>query len=163
MLRIEKTADLDQDIYKDAVTIREQVFVSEKGIPIEMEMRGENGPCYYVGYVDMNPVVTARVVKEPEKWTIQRMAVIASERHKNYGSSIIATIEEDARQNQVKYIVLHAQDDTKDFYLHLGYQVKGDGFTEVKLPHHILVKELDLKNKNKNAMIAVCDESNKVK
>ena len=57
--------------------------------------------------------------------------------------------------------MLHAQDDTKDFYLHLGYQVKGDGFTEVKLPHHILVKELDLKNKN--AMIAVCDESNKVK
>ena len=59
--------------------------------------------------------------------------------------------------------MLHVQDDTKDFYLHLGYQVKGDGFIEVKLPHHILVKELDLKNKNKNAMIAVCDESSKVK
>ena len=30
MLEIEKTVDLDRDLYKDAVAIREQVFVNEK-------------------------------------------------------------------------------------------------------------------------------------
>ena len=46
MLEIEKTVDLDRDLYKDAVAIREQVFVNEQGIPIEKEMKGEDGPCY---------------------------------------------------------------------------------------------------------------------
>ena len=68
MLEIEKTVDLDRDLYKDAVAIREQVFVNEQGIPIEKEMKGEDGPCYYVGYIDGHPVATAQYEVVKSNW-----------------------------------------------------------------------------------------------
>lgn len=142
MLRIEKTANLDHDLYKDAVAIREQVFVSEQGVPIELEMKGENGPCYYVGYIDDTPVVTARVVREECQWLIQRLAVIPEQRNKHFGTAIMQRIEQDAAVQHIKRIILHAQDDAEGFYQKLGYQIEGDGFREAELPHHIMIKNL---------------------
>ena len=111
MLEIEKTVDLDRDLYKDAVAIREQVFVNEQGIPIEKEMKGEDGPCYYVGYVDGHPVATARVVKKANEWLIQRVAVVSEERNKHYGTEMMAQIEQDALAQRAERLILHAQDD----------------------------------------------------
>ena len=133
MLEIEKTVDLDRDLYKDAVAIREQVFVNEQGIPIEKEMKGEDGPCYYVGYVDGHPVATARVVKKANEWLIQRVAVV---------SEMMAQIEQDALAQRTERLILHAQDDAQSFYTQLGYQVEGDQFEEADLPHHVMTKDL---------------------
>lgn len=142
MLEIEKAVNLDCDLYKDAVAIREQVFVNEQGIPIEKEMKGEDGPCYYVGYISDHPVATARVVKKEDEWLIQRVAVIAEERNKHYGTEIMAQIEQDAFAQQTSKLILHAQDDAQSFYVQLGYQVEGEQFEEANLPHHVMVKYL---------------------
>lgn len=142
MLEIEKTVDLDRDLYKDAVAIREQVFVNEQGIPIEKEMKGEDGPCYYVGYVDSHPVATARVIKKTNEWLIQRVAVIFEERNKHYGTEMMEQIEQDALAQQAGRLILHAQDDVQSFYTQLGYQVEGDQFEEADLPHHVMTKDL---------------------
>ncbi|MGX5376661.1 GNAT family N-acetyltransferase [Ligilactobacillus sp. LYQ135] len=142
MLKIEKTTNLDKDLYKDAVTIREQVFVNEQKVPIELEMTGENGPCYYVGYVNTDPVATARVVKGEQQWLIQRVAVLATQRNKHYGSALMNEIERDARKQQVERLVLHAQDNAAGFYEKIGYIAEGEGFTEATIPHHIMAKEL---------------------
>lgn len=143
MLRIEKTADLDQDLYKDAVAIREQVFVSEQGVPIELEMTGENGPCYYVGYVDSNPVATARIIDRTDQWQVQRLAVLSRQRNKHYGSDLMNAIENDAKKQQVSQIILHAQDSAVEFYEKLGYQVTGESFNEANIPHHTMIKNLN--------------------
>ena len=142
MLEIEKTVDLDRDLYKEAVAIREQVFVNELGIPIEKEMKGEDGPCYYVGYVDGHPVATARVVKKAGEWLIQRVAVVSEERNKHYGTEMMAQIEQDALAQRAERLILHAQDDAQSFYTQLGYQVEGDQFKEADLPHHVMIKDL---------------------
>lgn len=142
MLKIEKTANLDHDLYKDAVTIREQVFVNEQGVPIEMEMKGENGPCYYVGYVNDVPVATARVVKQADGWLIQRVAVVSEARGKHYGSAIMAEIERDATTQQAQRLMLHAQDTAQPFYSRLGYQVEGEQFEEAGISHHMMIKNL---------------------
>ena len=139
MLEIEKTVDLDRDLYKDAVAIREQVFVNEQGIPIEKEMKG---PCYYVGYIDGHPVATARVVKKTGEWLIQRVAVVSEERNKHYGTEMMAQIEQDALAQRAERLILHAQDDAQSFYTQLGYQVEGDQFEEADLPHHVMIKDL---------------------
>nr|WP_321315838.1 GNAT family N-acetyltransferase [uncultured Ligilactobacillus sp.] len=142
MLKIKKTVNLDQELYKDAVSIREQVFVSEQGIPIELEMQGENGPCYYVGYVNDVPVATVRVVLDGQQWIIQRMAVLPDWRNRHFGSKIIEAIEHDAKENHVNKITLHAQDNAEKFYQKLGYKIQGESFNEVEIPHHVMTKEL---------------------
>ena len=142
MLEIEKTVDLDCDLYKDAVAIREQVFVNEQGIPIEKEMKGEDGPCYYVGYIDGHPVATARVAKKANEWLIQRVAVVSEERNKHYGTEMMTRIEQDALAQRAERLILHVQDDAQSFYTQLGYQVEGDQFEEADLPHHVMTKDL---------------------
>ena len=142
MLEIEKKVDLDSDLYRDAVSIREQVFVNAQGIPIEKEMKGEDGPCYYVGYIDGHPVATARVVKKAGEWLIQRVAVVSEERNKHYGTEMMAQIEQDALAQRAERLILHAQDDAQSFYTQLGYQVEGDQFKEADLPHHVMIKDL---------------------
>jgi predicted GNAT family N-acyltransferase len=37
---------------------------------------------------------------------------------------------------------MHARDTAIGFYEKLGYKVKGDGFIEVNVPHHVMEKEL---------------------
>ncbi|HRF26714.1 MAG TPA: GNAT family N-acetyltransferase [Ferruginibacter sp.] len=37
---------------------------------------------------------------------------------------------------------MHARDSAVGFYEKLGYKVIGEGFMEVNLPHHLMVKEL---------------------
>ena len=41
-----------------------------------------------------------------------------------------------------KYLIMHARDTAIGFYEKFGYQITGNPFTEVGLPHHVMQKEL---------------------
>ena len=52
MFEVKNSNKLDSQVYRDSLIIREDVFVKEQGVSIEIEIEGEEGPKYYCGYAD---------------------------------------------------------------------------------------------------------------
>lgn len=143
MLNIEKSDQLSSQVYRDCLVIREDVFVREQNVPIDLEIEGEEGPMYYCGYFDNQAVSCARVkIESNGAWHVQRVATMQAFRKKGFSSQILKAIIADAKRKNVKEINLGAQDQAQEFYLKLGFKVVGEGFEDAGMPHHKMVMNL---------------------
>lgn len=141
MVIFKETTDLDSPIYQDALQIRTAVFVQEQNVAASEEIVDEDGPIYFVGYIDETAVVTARAFEEqPGVWHIQRVAVKKQYRHQQLGSQLMEYVEKSACHQQIQTLTLGAQDQAQPFYLKLGYHVHGAGFLDAGIKHHQMDK-----------------------
>lgn len=134
------------NVYQDALNIRKKVFIEEQHVPELIEIDGKDAICYHlVGYLDNNPVATARVKNGEDQHLLklQRVAIIKEHRHQGIGRLLMDEIEHWGRIKGYKEIRLAAQDAVIPFYQSLNYSVLDpDGFIEANIPHHNMVKFL---------------------
>ena len=130
------------DIYKDAIKIRKTVFIEEQGVPEDIELDHlDYKTTHYVGYVDGEPVTTARIYEDPiHEYHLQRVATLKEHRGKGYGKELVIFIERSLRHKPDAKIWLSAQDTALPFYKKMGYSTLGDGFMEADIPHHSMEK-----------------------
>jgi predicted GNAT family N-acyltransferase len=70
------------------------------------------------------------------------MAVKQNLQRSGVGARIIAFAEAQAKEKSFKRLFMHARDVVIPFYEKQGYQIVGEVFTEVNIPHHKMSKEL---------------------
>ena len=75
-----------------------------------------------------------------EGFKMRQVAVGHSEQRLGVGSEMIRFAEQYAKEMGFKAIVLHARDSAVPFYLKHNYELVGDGFLEVGIPHHAMRK-----------------------
>jgi predicted GNAT family N-acyltransferase len=138
------SANLNSTIYKDALSIRNKVFVDEQHVPPEMEVdEFENLATYVVGYLDSVPVVTARLLPmDQHTYKVQRVAVLKDYRGRKMGKQIMIEIERFAIENNRTSLVLGAQDQAIKFYSALGYLINSEGYLDAGISHHDMIKKL---------------------
>lgn len=73
---------------------------------------------------------------------LRQMAVQKNMQGKGIGESMMMFAENLARDKGFKAVTMHARDSAIGFYEKYGYKVKGEQFTEVDTPHHIMEKRL---------------------
>jgi predicted GNAT family N-acyltransferase len=73
---------------------------------------------------------------------LRQMAVSNTVQGKGIGASIMHFAENLALDKGFSTISMHARDSAIGFYEKLGYKVEGEGFIEVNIPHHVMVKKL---------------------
>lgn len=73
---------------------------------------------------------------------MRQFAVDDSLQKQGLGSRLVDEAERWAQQKGFRLITLHARQTAVPFYLRLGYQVEGDTFTEVTIPHRYMKKAL---------------------
>jgi N-acetylglutamate synthase-like GNAT family acetyltransferase len=74
-------------------------------------------------------IINADVLK------MKQVAVHPEWQNKGVGRQLVQFSEEFARKNNYKTIELHARDTAKAFYLALQYNIIGEEFEEVGIPH----------------------------
>ena len=79
-----------------------------------------------------------------DKSTVQMRQVAVAEnfQSKGIGRALVEYSEAVAREERFSEIILHARDTAVQFYLKLGYEVYGEPFTEVGIPHRNMRKFL---------------------
>ena len=79
-----------------------------------------------------------------DKSTVQlrQMAVTSGLQGKGIGSVLMQFAENISRDRGYKKLIMHARKTAVGFYEKLGYQKKGDEFSEVTLPHFVMEKNL---------------------
>ena len=79
---------------------------------------------------------------DPHTLQLRQMAVKDNLQRKGIGASIVSFAENIAKDKGYRRIIMHARDTAIGFYEKFGYKVKGDEFTEVNLPHHVMEKNI---------------------
>lgn len=114
--------------------IREQVFVREQGVPIELEWDGLDPDCRHVLAETAcgEAVGTGRLLPDAR---IGRMAVLAPWRRAGAGSALLQALVALARRRGDTAVELHAQAYAVEFYRRAGFEVIGPAFMEAGIEH----------------------------
>lgn len=82
------------------------------------------------------------ITTDPTTVRLRQMAVLNNLQGKGIGRALMQFAENIARDRGFRKITMHARKTAVGFYEKLGYQVEGEQFEEVSLPHFIMQKVL---------------------
>lgn len=109
------------------------------------ELAAEADQLHFVGYMDSSPVACAVM-----QWTapgivkMRQVAVRQDLQGQGLGRRLVHAFEIEAKQRGAHNIILHARQTAVAFYLGLDYEVIGDPFMEIGIPHQQMCKSLGL-------------------
>lgn len=143
-MKVRYTKDIHDPVYQDALSIREEVFIAEQGVPRQREIdQDEGNTIHFVLYDDTDkPQATVRLLAAENKMKVQRMAVLKPARKSGYGRILMSKAEDYARKHHFTQLVLGAQMTARDFYQRLGYHSQGDIFIDAGMEHILMVKDI---------------------
>lgn len=119
---------------QDLLAIREEVFVEEQGVPMELDVDGLDPACVQVlaRTEQGQPIGTARMTAGGK---IGRMAVIKAWRGRGVGTALLKELLTEARARRLTHVLLDAQVQALPFYEKHGFRAEGEGFFDAGLPH----------------------------
>ena len=82
------------------------------------------------------------IKSDPSSVRLRQMAVTNNLQGKGIGKALMQFAENIARDRGFRKIIMHARKSATGFYEKLGYQVAGDEFVEVTIPHYVMEKDL---------------------
>jgi predicted GNAT family N-acyltransferase len=137
-----------------AFTVRYDVFVTEQGVPADLERDAQDGDAdHLVAYDGDRAVGAGRLVVEPAGFEgadpalgpvghLGRLAVRPEGRGARLGVALVQAIEDRARERGLAVMALSSQTYAVGFYERLGYAAHGPEFDDAGLPHRWMTRRL---------------------
>ncbi len=120
--------------------VREQVFVHEQAVPIELEWDEFDALCQHVVAEAAGQAIgTGRLLPDGH---IGRMAVLESWRGRGVGSALLETLLRLARDHGIRRVRLNAQSRSVAFYQRHGFVAEGEEFIEAGIPHRSMWRDV---------------------
>ncbi len=122
--------------------IRTAVFIDEQFLPADIEWDGEDEQSvHFLARDDSGSAIGC--VRLMTSGQISSLSVLDQHRNHGIGKALLARAEEEARDQGMSEIFLHAQTHATSFYESTGFTVTGGIFLEGDIPHRQMVKGLD--------------------
>ena len=136
--------DTDSDFYHQAMVLRDSLLRQPLGLSIHHEnLENDLNDRHFCLYTDelikahlMISAITEQNVK------LRQMLVVEEMQGRGLGKRLINKVEELLKSEGKREISLHARYSIHEFYLSCGYNVTGDRFHEVGIPHIKMMKKL---------------------
>ena len=134
------------DLGREAMRLRMEVFVREQGIPAEIESDEYDATALHA--VATNGlgmcVATGRMLPAGKSGVMRigRMAVHRAVRGQQWGRLVLDALVDDARRKGMRRVELHAQCTAASFYRRAGFLVEGERYEEAGIPHVSMYKDL---------------------
>ena len=121
--------------------VREEVFVAEQKVPLELEWDEWDEPSDHAVARDASgrAIGTARLLPDGR---IGRMAVLREWRRRGVGAALMEALLQKAREQSLSRVTLHAQTHAAGFYRRLGFSERGGEFWEAGIAHVEMTLEL---------------------
>lgn len=129
------------DLREGARALRDQVFVQEQRIPLDVEWdEADDSAVHAVAFNRLGQAVaTGRLLApEPGVAKIGRMAVHRFLRGSGAGRAVLLALMQAARARGDRTVTLSAQRTAVGFYERLGFVADGAPFTEAGIPHQAM-------------------------
>lgn len=126
------------DLQALASPLRQQVFVQEQGVPLDMEWDAQDDAAVHAVVQNRMgmALATGRLLSHaPGVGRIGRMAVMRHMRGSDLGHQVLQALMQSARERGDHRVVLHAQCSAEGFYRKAGFVPHGDVFEEAGISH----------------------------
>ena len=124
--------------YSEALSsLRHTVFVEEQGVPVELELDGEDAAAWHAAAFsdDGRLIGTGRML---DSGKIGRMAVSQSMRGQGIGRDLLDALVAEAKQLKFEEVSLGAQLAAVSFYERAGFMAYGDVFLDAGIDHRMM-------------------------
>lgn len=130
--------------YEQMVALRMEILRKPLGLQFTPEQLAEEATDFHVAAFENDKMLGCCVLTHVNAQTIQlrQMAVSNEQQGKGLGREIVAFAEQFSRQNGYTTLMMHARKTAIGFYKKAGYEVKGEEFIEVTIPHYEMIKTL---------------------
>jgi GNAT superfamily N-acetyltransferase len=139
-----KIIDHNSKEYKQMVDLRRQILRKPLGLEFsDEELAKEKEDMLIAAFEDEQMLGCCLLTEvEPGNVRLRQMAVIPGLQGKGIGRVLMQFAENIARDRCYIKITMHARKSAVGFYEKLGYNVTGEEFQEVTIPHFIMEKNL---------------------
>ena len=124
--------------YSEALSsLRHTVFVEEQGVPVELELDGEDTSAWHAAAFsdDGRLIGTGRMLGSGK---IGRMAVSQSMRRQGIGRALLDALVAEAKRLKLEEVSLGAQLPAVAFYERAGFEAYGDVFLDAGIDHKMM-------------------------
>jgi predicted GNAT family N-acyltransferase len=131
--------------YDESVALRFEVLRKPLRLEFTPEQLGAEWSDLHLAAFDTQGKIIGILLLTPVSEHLVKMrqvAVSPDQQGKGVGTSMVLDSEILAKSQNFTNITLHAREKAVPFYLRLGYQVVGDKFEEVGIPHFKMEKVL---------------------
>lgn len=131
--------------YDEAVALRYEVLRKPLGLEfLPEQLANEWSDIHLAGFDAAGNLLAILLLTPLDNETIKmrQVAVAPGLQGQGLGAQLVRASEEIAIRRQFQIMSLHARETAVPFYLRLGYQIIGDRFEEVTIPHFKMVKKL---------------------
>ena len=134
----------EHPLYQQVIALRQQVLRAPLGLDIENDDLSDEVNQIIFIYEDDKEVKGCVLLQhyDAETFKLRQMAVAQQMQGQQIGSQLINAADTYAVQLGKSKIVLHARETAIPFYERQGYEVVGDTFYEVGIPHKKMEKLL---------------------
>ena len=130
--------------YDETVALRDEVLRRPLGLEFDPEELAEERDSFHLTCRRGDRLAACLVLKplSHRRIHMRQLAVRGDLRGRGIGQRLAKYSETFARDLGYEEIVLHARETAVEFYEKAGYEVRGDRFVEVTLPHFPMGKKL---------------------
>jgi predicted GNAT family N-acyltransferase len=130
--------------YDQMIQLRIRVLLQPIGVPASFINQDKEKTDILIGAFEEEKLVACCVLTPKENGTIQlrQMAVETHKQGTGIGAALVAFAEKTAKEAGYTNLMMHARSAVTDFYTKSGYEIIGDPFEEVGIPHRIMQKVL---------------------
>jgi predicted GNAT family N-acyltransferase len=139
-----KIIDHGSEAYQQMVRLRDEILRKPLGLRLaEEELEREKDNLLIAAYEDEKLMGCCMLVEENRQTVrLRQMAVVNDAQGKGIGKALMQFAENLARDRGYRKISMHARKHAAGFYEKMGYQVAGDEFEELTIPHYLMEKNL---------------------
>ncbi len=131
------------DEYGGAVQLRREILRLPLGLDFtDEELAAEWDQHHLVALLKGEVVACLALAHLEAAFKMRQVAVATEWQGLGFGRELVVESERFARDRGVERMVLHARAHVVAFYERLGYQVQGEEFMEVGIPHWSMHKSL---------------------
>ena len=130
--------------YDETLELRREVLRLPLGLDFTPEQIQEERADFHLAIVSPAAVVACLVLTPLSELEIKmrQVAVLPPMQRGGIGTALIKFSEDFAREKGFRRMVLNARDTAVPFYLAQGYDIEGEPFVEVSIPHRHMSKQL---------------------
>lgn len=138
-------------MYDQSIYLRNQILRKPLNMTFKIEELVKETNAYHFGIVDNNQNLLACMFLLPENKTsmrLKQMGVKQELQKIGLGKLLMVEAENFSKGLGFKNIILHAREEAVGFYEKLDYQIIGDKFSEINIPHYKMKKKIKKNTKN---------------
>lgn len=130
--------------YEQMVRLRDDILRKPLGLSFSVEeLELEKNNILIAAFEEEQMLGCCMLIdNQPPTIRLRQMAVLNNLQGKGIGRALMNFAENLSRDRGYKTITMHARKVAVGFYERVGYQVTGDEFIELNIPHYVMEKKL---------------------